>query len=151
MQKWGDCGFPPNNPDSERVALDSIIARTLLAKAAREAELHRRPEAIAQMHAAQDQALADLYLMVASQPAEPSRQEIEDYITGNPTLFAKRRTYEFSVLTLPTKNFDEETMTPLFDEDATFERLEIALREKGCFILGQQCCSVFCCFPESNP
>ena len=129
--EMGRLRLSPSDPEAERLALDSIIARVLLAKAARDAELHRRPEAIAQMHAAQDQALADLYLMVASQPAEPSRQEVEDFITSNPTLFTERRTYEFSVLTLPTESFDEEVMTPLFDEETTFEGLEEALRQKG--------------------
>jgi len=126
--EMGRLRLSPNNPEAERLALDSIVGRVILADAARKAELHRRPEAIAQMKASQDQALADLYLMIASQPAEPSREEIDDYIANNQTLFAKRRSYEFSVLILPTENFDEEKMTPLFDEASTFANLEEQLR-----------------------
>ena len=52
-------GLGVNAPDSERIALDSIISRSLLVEAARSANLHRRPESVLRMQAAQDQALAD--------------------------------------------------------------------------------------------
>ena len=118
----------PSDPEAERIALDNVITRHLLAKEARNAELHRRPEAIIRMKAAQDQALADLYLSVASQPAEPTRREIETYIVDNPTLFSRRRRYEFSVLSLPTSDFDEPTLTPHFDETKDFSDLANVLR-----------------------
>ncbi len=124
-------GLSPVDPDAERTAMESLLNRTLLAKAARDTNLHRKPEAMARMYAAQDQALADLYLATASQPAEPTRQEIDDFIADNPTLFAKRRAYEFDVLTLETANFDEAVLTPLFDKEADFSRLRAVLDQAG--------------------
>ncbi|HBS35388.1 MAG TPA: hypothetical protein DEA50_09980 [Parvularcula sp.] len=121
----------PTDPDAERVALESLTARTLLAKAARDSNLHRKPDAIARMYAAQDQALADLYLAIASQPPEPTRAEIEAHIRANPTLFAERKVYDFAILTLDSKNFDEATLTPLFDKDADFSRLAGLLDKAG--------------------
>ncbi|MDZ7626785.1 MAG: hypothetical protein U5J99_00080 [Parvularculaceae bacterium] len=124
-------GLSPSDPNAERIALESLMTRTLLAKAAREAQLHKKPEAIARMYAAQDQALADLYLGIASQPPEPTRAEIDVYIRANPTLFAERKVYDFAIMTLQSKNFDEKTLTPLFDKEADFTRLASLLDKAG--------------------
>ena len=124
-------GLSPTDPNAERVALESLTARTLLAKAAREQNLHKKPDAIARMYAAQDQALADLYLAIASQPPEPTRAEIEAFIRANPTLFAERKAYDFTILTLESKNFNEATLTPLFDEEPDFSRLAGLLDKAG--------------------
>ncbi|NNL90177.1 MAG: hypothetical protein HKP25_14015 [Marinicaulis sp.] len=122
-------GLSPNEPASERIALERIITRALLTDAARDANLHRQPEAMRRMAIAQEQALADLYLTTASQPPEPTRDEIEQFVRENPTLFAKRRAYSFSVLTLPTNNFDEEKFSPLFDESENFDALSVVLND----------------------
>ena len=116
-------GLSPNEPNSERIALDSIINRALLADAARSAKLHRKPEALRRIAVAQEQALADLYLATASRPPEPTIVEIQDYVTDNPTLFAKRAIYSFLVLTMPSEKFDQESFAPLFDESADFVAL----------------------------
>lgn len=129
--EMGRLGLSPTDPASERAALESLLNRTLLAKAARAADLHRKPETMARMYAAQDQALADYYLALASQPAEPTRQEIDDFVRNNPSLFAERRIYDFSVLSLETKNFNEKALTPLFDHEADFSRLTDVLRKAG--------------------
>ena len=122
-------GLSPNAPDAERIALENLINRILLAKAARSGNFHRQPEAIRRMAAAQEQALADLYVATASQPPEPTRQEINDYIRDNTDLFSRRRQYDFSVLTMPSSRFSQEGTTPLFDETETFAALEKALRK----------------------
>lgn len=129
--EMGRLGLVPTDPNAERVALESLLTRTLLAKAARDAQLHRKPETIARMYAAQDQTLADYYLALASQPAEPSREEIDDFIRRNPSLFSNRKIYDFSVMTLETKNFNEEALTPLFDREPDFSRLASVLDKAG--------------------
>ncbi len=129
--EMGRLGLSPANPNSERLALESLLNRALLAKAARAAELHRKPETMARMYAAQDQALADYYLALASQPAEPTREEIDDYVRKNPSLFANRKTYEFSILSMESKNFNEAALTPLFDREPDFSRLASVLDKGG--------------------
>lgn len=124
-------GLSPADPNAERVALESLLNRSILAKAAREADLHRKPETMARMYAAQDQALADYYLALASQPAEPTREEIDAYIRANPSLFSRRKDYQLSILTIATKNFDEKTLTPLFDREPDFARLAAVLEKAG--------------------
>lgn len=129
--EMGRIGLSANDPNSERVALESLMNRTLLANAARQADLHRKPETMARMYAAQDQALADYYLAIASQPAEPTREEIDDYIAKHPSLFASRKIYDFAILTIDTKNFNEKSLTPLFDREADFVRLSAVLDKAG--------------------
>jgi len=124
-------GLSANVVDAERQALESILNRLALAGAARKGEMHRRPEAILRMRAAQDEALAELYLSVASQPPEPLRSEIDDYIVQNPSLFSKRRMYDFVVLSLATDAFDEDGITPLFDSTSDFTDVSTALKEDG--------------------
>lgn len=123
-------GLSPNAENSERVALENIVNRALLVDAARDAKLNRQPEALRRMAVAQEQALADLYLATASQPPEPTPTEIENFISSNPSLFSKRRIYSFSVLSLPTENFDQEKLSPLFDEAADFTALAKALDDE---------------------
>jgi hypothetical protein len=93
--------------------------------------LHKKPEGVARMYAAQDQALADYYLAISSQPAEPTDAEIEAFIAAHPTLFGDRRLYDFLVLSLESANFNEATLTPLFDEEKTFDRLSAVLSKAG--------------------
>lgn len=117
-------GVSPNDPSAERVALDRIITRRLLADAARAARLDRQPEVLRQMAAAEEQALADIYLATTSRPAEPTRNQIEDYVLKNPLIFKDRRIYTFSVLTIATRNFDEPRHSPLFNDTADFSALK---------------------------
>lgn len=121
----------PASPEAERIALENIIQRVVVAEAARAAQLHRRPEGLLRIKAAEDLALAEYYLGIASQPTEPSSSEIDDFIQQNPSLFSRRRSYEFLVLTLPGEAFDEVSFTPLFDNAPTFEALTAELGRRG--------------------
>ena len=116
-------GLSANDPAAEPLALNSIVHRALLADSAREAGLHRQPEALRQMARAQEQALADIYLATTAQPPEPTREEIDDFIAENPEAFDQRRIYTFSVLTMPASLFSEDELTPLFDDSADFKAL----------------------------
>lgn len=123
--------LPASDPNAERLALERIMRRAMLADAARAAELHRRPEALRRMARAQEEALAELYLATVSQPPEPTRNEIDDFIARNSEIFHARRIYAFTVLTLPSAQFDEEALTPLFDEASDFNALRVHLNELG--------------------
>ncbi|MGF1544360.1 MAG: peptidyl-prolyl cis-trans isomerase [Parvularculaceae bacterium] len=120
----------PASPDAERLALSGLVERELLAEAARETGLHRKPDALARMRAAETQALAELFYASASLPLEPTRSEIEDFIAKNASLFRERRIYDFQVLTLPSEAFTDE-LTPLFDESEDFSAFEKALTQAG--------------------
>jgi len=124
-------GLSEMSVQTEQFALQSIINRHLLIHAARKAGMHRKPEAALRVKAAQEQALADFYLGAASQPPEPTLAEVEDYITQNPGLFAHRKRFTFSVLTLATRDFNADLMTPLFSETDSFADLEESLKKNN--------------------
>lgn len=121
-------GLPANAAESEKLALQSIVQRRLLVDAARDANLHRSPDALRAIARAQDVALADLYLSSASRPPDPTNDEIEAFIDANPAMFARREMVEFLVLTLPSDAYNEEEHTPLFDTSLDFVALEENLR-----------------------
>ena len=123
-------GMTQPDLQAEQFALQSIINRHLLVQAAMKSNVHRKPDAALRVKAAQDQTLADYYLATASQPPEPTLSEIEDYITANAGLFADRKLYDFSVVTMPTVDFSEEEMAPLFSETKDFAALIAVLKEK---------------------
>ncbi len=124
-------GLSPNDVNAERIALDSIVNRALLTTAARAAKIHRRPEALRRMAMAREQALADIYITTVSQPPEPTLEEVEDFVAQNPSLFRERRIYTFSVLTMPSDAFDQERLTPLFDEANSFAALSKQLKKSN--------------------
>lgn len=122
-------GLAVADPAAQKAALESIINRKLLASAARDANMHRQPEALRRIAAAQEQALADYYLAAASQPPEPSLAEIEDFIFANPDLFSDRKVYGFSILSVATLAFEENNLTPLFDDTKDFAALKASLEK----------------------
>lgn len=117
-------GASINDPEIARQALQAIVARRLLVDAAREARLDREADAIRSMAAARDQALADFYLATVSQPAEPTRDEIEAYLSDQKELFKGRTFYSFNVLTLATAVFEENDLASFFDEQPDFLLLQ---------------------------
>ena len=117
-------GITEVTPEAERLALQGLINRHLLASQARSKNIHRQPEAIMRVEAAKNQALADYYLRAASHPPEPTLQELDDYIAAHPGLFTDRTEYDFSVVTLKSDLFRVEEMTALFSETADFSALE---------------------------
>lgn len=119
------------DPTSEAKALRSLTDRILIAEAAREAGLHKKPEAMWRMEAARELALAETYMGIVSQPPEPTQDRVERFILDNPTLFTGARRYTFSVIELSNDDTDLEAMTPLFDETPDFEELKAWMDEKS--------------------
>jgi EpsD family peptidyl-prolyl cis-trans isomerase len=121
-------GLNPNEPYAEGKALKSLTDRVLIAEEARKAKMDKRPEALWRMEAAKEQALAEMYMGIVSQPAEPTQEDVETFILDNPTLFTAAKKYTFSVLDLEAGDFDLEVMTPLFDETSDFTKLEAYMK-----------------------
>ena len=103
----------------------------LLVDAARDANLHRSPDALRAAARAQEQSLADLYLSNISRPPEPTNDEIDVFILENPYLFTKREIVDFLVLSLPSASYNEAEMTPLFDTSSDFAAMGRALERAG--------------------
>lgn len=84
----------PGDPAVRRAVLDSIIARKLLAKAARAEKLDKTPEAMAAKRVADEtfDAGLDRVATIARTP-RPTPAEVKAYIAAHPEMFAQRTGY----------------------------------------------------------
>jgi EpsD family peptidyl-prolyl cis-trans isomerase len=76
---------------AERLALENIVTRRMLAKAAEERELDKKPEFLLQERRAEEQLRVQaLARDIASKVITPTRDEADKFISENPYLFANR-------------------------------------------------------------
>jgi EpsD family peptidyl-prolyl cis-trans isomerase len=86
--------IPPtmSRRDAEKVALENIITRRMLSKAAEERELNKRPEFLLQERRASEQLRVQaLARDIASKVVVPTRDEADKFISENPFLFENRQ------------------------------------------------------------
>lgn len=85
--------------------LQRVIDRKLLTAKAEEQKLDQSPAFLAQMQRARDATLIDLLAanMAKSQPV-PSPATVDQFVAGNPSLFAERRRYQLDQIAFPASN-----------------------------------------------
>ncbi len=124
-------GLDPTSKEAERQALNVIIDRALFVADAKRNKVDKRPEAMWRMETARDQALAEVYASIISQPPEPNPAEIEAFMAENPSLFGKARRYSFQVIELEMAKIDLDEATALFDETKDFSAFVKWLNENN--------------------
>jgi EpsD family peptidyl-prolyl cis-trans isomerase len=78
--------------DAERVALNNIITRRMLAKSAQERTLDKKPEFFLQQRRMEEQLKVQaLARDIASKVVTPTRDEADKFMNENPYLFAERK------------------------------------------------------------
>ena len=85
--------IPPSmsRREAEKLALENIVTRRMLAKAAEERELNKKPEFLLQERRAEEQLRVQaLARDIAAKVVTPTRDEAEKFISENPYLFANR-------------------------------------------------------------
>ena len=85
--------IPPSmsRREAEKLALENIITRRMLAKAAEERELNKKPEFLLQERRAEEQLRVQaLARDIAAKVVTPTRDEADKFIGENPYLFANR-------------------------------------------------------------
>ncbi len=86
--------IPPNmtRRDAEKVALNNIITRRMLSKAAEERELNKKPEFLMQERRTAEQLRVQaLARDIASKVKAPTRDEADKFIAENPWMFRDRK------------------------------------------------------------
>jgi EpsD family peptidyl-prolyl cis-trans isomerase len=85
-----------------REVLEKLIDQQLAVDQATETKLHRSPEVVAQIETARRDILARAYMQtIASGLAKPTPEEIKQYFTEHPALFAQRRIYNVQEIVVP--------------------------------------------------
>jgi EpsD family peptidyl-prolyl cis-trans isomerase len=86
--------IPPtmSRRDAEKLALENILTRRMLSKAAEERELDKKPEFLLQERRASEQLrVQSLARDIAGKVVAPTRDETEKFMSENPYLFAQRQ------------------------------------------------------------
>jgi EpsD family peptidyl-prolyl cis-trans isomerase len=82
--------------------LEKLIDQELAVEQATAAKLHRSPEVVTQIEAARREILVRAYMQqVASNQPKPTAQEVSQYYTEHPELFAQRRIYTVQEVIVP--------------------------------------------------
>jgi len=119
----------PVTPAVRRAVLDAVIARKLLAKAARADKLDKTPEALAAKRIADEtfDAGLDRVAIIASTPA-PTPAEVNAYVAAHPEMFARRTGYLIEQLQVPQPHTPDlfEVLRPT----KTLEAVEAIFRER---------------------
>jgi len=119
----------PSDPNVRRAVLDTIIARKLLAKAARAEGLNKTPEAMAAKRISDEtfDAGLDRVATIARTPG-PTPAEVKAYIAAHPEMFAHRTGYLIEQLQVPRRHTPDmfEALRPT----KTLEEAEAVLKAR---------------------
>lgn len=96
---------PDQVEEARADVLRGLVDRQLLIEQARKSKLDRNPQVVAAYENAQSQILSQAYLdQELSRLPQPTEQQIRDYYTQHPELFANRRLYRFQELLVDGSN-----------------------------------------------
>lgn len=96
---------PEGQKNLQRMALENIINRTILAQAAEEEGLAKGPEFAVIERKARQAALVELLQRnLAKSLPQPSAEEVDNFIVENPSMFANRKVYVVDQIVVPQAN-----------------------------------------------
>lgn len=96
---------PEGQKDLQRMALENIINRTILAQAAEAEGLAKGPEyAVLERKAKQAALIELLQRKVGGTIPKPGSEEIENFVAENPSMFANRRVFVVDQIIVPQAN-----------------------------------------------
>jgi peptidyl-prolyl cis-trans isomerase C len=113
---------PENQAEIKQKTLDHLINQTLVLQAAKQAKLDRNPEVLSALEAAKQKVLIDAYVQRTLQGVgKPTANEIEAFYNERPQIFADRKLFVYTQLTITA---DKATLEPLVEELKTVKTLE---------------------------
>lgn len=96
---------PEGQKQLQRMALENIINRTILAQSAEEEGLSKGPEfAVIERKAKQVALVEVLQRKLGGDIPKPAAEEIENFVTENPSMFANRRVFVVDQIIVPQAN-----------------------------------------------
>ncbi len=114
----------------ERMAVQSIVERKLLANEAKTLKLNENPAYLLQQRRTDELLLVQMLRdKIASEVPRPSRSEAETYVREHPTLFGNRRLYILDQIQFPASADPE--MIKKISETNTLDELEQLLIQSG--------------------
>lgn len=115
---------------AEQRALQMIITRKVLAKAAKEQKLDKTPEFALRLQRGEENLLAQtLQQTITKNVPDPTREEAESYVAANRNLFAERKIFGVDQIRI-ARPTDPKLMAE-FEPLKTFEEVEAMLKSKN--------------------
>lgn len=121
---------PKARKAAEQQALQAIINRKIISKAAEEQKLDKTPEfAIEEQRVLENLKASALQKRVVESIPEPTREEASRFMAANPHVFAERKIYSVDQIRIATPR-DAKAMAE-FKPLKTLEEVEALLKAKG--------------------
>ncbi len=113
---------PENQQEIKIKTLDHLIDQTLILQAAQQAKLDRSPEVLSALEAAKRKVLVDAYIQRTLQGVgKPSVQEIEAFYNEHSQIFADRKMFVYTQVTMLV---DKDVLEALDTELKTIKTLD---------------------------
>ncbi len=120
-----------NQQEIKLKALDHLVDQTLVLQAAQQAKLDRNPEVLSALEAAKRKVLVDAYVQRTLQGVgKPTTQEIKVFYNEHPQIFADRKMFVYTQLTMPVEKEALESLVTELKAIKTLEELLPILHEK---------------------
>ncbi|MBA4261274.1 MAG: peptidyl-prolyl cis-trans isomerase, EpsD family [Comamonadaceae bacterium] len=111
--------------------LERLIDQQLAVDAATEAKLHRSPEVVSAIEAARNEVLARAYLQkITAATAKATPEEIKQYFTENPALFAERRAFNLQEIRIADTGSALPELRALAEQGRPIEEMAALLRAR---------------------
>lgn len=128
-RELASAGAKATTPEMRRAALEEIVVRKLLAKAARAEGLTKSPEALEAKRVADEAFDANLdRITTVSKTPEPTPAEVKAFIAARPEQFARRTGYLIEQLQVPRPHTPD--LVEAFLPTRTLEEAEAVLKAR---------------------
>ncbi|BCL74666.1 hypothetical protein JHS3_04020 [Jeongeupia sp. HS-3] len=122
----------PNSADTavKQKVLDGLVDQELLIQKATELKLDRDPDIVQALEAARRQILARAAAeREIGKPAEPSQAQVDAFYQAHPQLFAERKLYDFSMLSIASTALKPELEHALQQSKTPADTMELLERD----------------------
>ncbi len=131
--------LPSQLESASREALERLVDQELVVQQAMEQRLDREPRVLQMMEAAKRDILVQAYVQkVADTAGRPTTDEISQYYTGHPDLFAKRRIYNLQEFDIQAPAQQALDLRARLENAKNPAALVNELKDKGLVVVGTQ-------------
>ncbi|MBT9463084.1 EpsD family peptidyl-prolyl cis-trans isomerase [Hydrogenophaga sp.] len=117
---------------ASRQVLERLIDQQLAVDQATESKLHRSPDVVAQLEAARREVLARAFLQqLTATVAKPTAEDVTQYYTANPALFAERRIFNLQEIRVPKATGVVDDLVKLAEKARPIEEVAGFLRTRN--------------------
>jgi len=121
-----------NQKEIEQQAIQFLVEQTLVLQAAKEAKIDRTPETLSVLEEAKRKVLVDAYVQRTLRGiGKPTPQDVATFYNERPQIFADRKIFVYSLLTIPAEKEAIEPLVNQLKDISNLNELLPVLKDKG--------------------